>query len=121
MGSFQQPKEGETMHVLVVMIDIKAEFTERFVAAMLDDARGSVKNEPGCVRFDVIQDAENPNRIYLYEVYTDKAAFDHHLTTPHFITWRDAVQDWFAAPPVVGQGPNLFPADTDWAKNWKAS
>ena len=102
------------MHVLVVTIDIKPEFTERFITAMLDDARGSVRNEPGCVRFDVIQDGANPNRIYLYEVYADKTAFDHHLTTPHFITWRDMVQDWFASPPVVGQGPNLFPPDTTW-------
>lgn len=58
MGSFQQPaREGAIMHVLVVTIDIKPEFTERFIAAMLDDARGSVRNEPGCVRFDVIQAA----------------------------------------------------------------
>lgn len=37
------------------------------------------------------------------------------MTTPHFVRWRDAVQDWFASPPVVGAGPNLFPADADWA------
>lgn len=107
------------MHVLVVTIDIKPGFREHFVGAMLDDARGSVSAEPGCVRFDVIQDEKEPNRIYLYEVYRDRAAFDHHLTTPHFTRWRDTVQDWFASPPVVGSGPSIFPADPDWARDWK--
>lgn len=107
------------MYVLVVTIDIKPGFKERFVGAMLDDARGSVTNEPGCVRFDVIQDEERPDRIYLYEVYTSKAAFDAHCQAPHFIRWRDTVKDWFASPPLVGKGPNIFPADADWNRDWR--
>ncbi len=108
------------MYVLVVTIDIKPDRKDAFIAAMLDDARGSVRNEPGCVRFDVMQDEHNVNRIYLYEVYADRAAFDAHTKTPHFLTWQDAVKDWFATPPVVGSGPSIFPTDTDWNRNWKA-
>jgi len=108
------------MYVLVVTIDIKPQFKDRFMAEMLDDARGSVRDEPGCLRFDVIQDEKEPNRIYLYEVYADRAAFDVHMTTPHFLKWKSAVQDWFAAPPVVGAGPSVFPADCDGNKNSKA-
>jgi len=107
------------MYVLVVTIDIKPGFKEQFVAAMLEDARGSVANEPGCLRFDVIQDEQNANRIYLYEVYRDKSAFDAHTQTPHFIKWRDTVKDWLASPPVVGTGSNIFPSDADWNRNWK--
>jgi len=108
------------MYVLVVTIDIKPQFKDRFMAEMLDDARGSVRDEPGCLRFDVIQDEKEPGRIYLYEVYADRAAFDVHMTTPHFLKWKNAVQDWLAAPPVVGAGPSVFPADGDWNKNSKA-
>lgn len=107
------------MYVLVVTIDIKPGCKDRFVAAMLDDARGSVGTEPGCVRFDVMQDEKEPNRIYLYEVYRDRAAFDFHTTTPHFRTWNETVKDWFASPPVVGAGPSIFPADADWNRNWQ--
>jgi (4S)-4-hydroxy-5-phosphonooxypentane-2,3-dione isomerase len=102
------------MYVLVVTIDIKPGFKEKFLASMLDDARGSIGNEPDCVRFDVIQDEKSPNRIYLYEAYKDRAAFDYHTTTPHFLKWNETVKEWFASPPVVGAGPNLFPADIDW-------
>ncbi len=107
------------MHVLVVTIDIKPGFKEKFVEAILDDAQGSLATEPGCLRFDVIQDEQNGNRIYLYEVYTNRAAFDAHTKAPHFHRWRDTVRDWFASPPVVGSGPNIFPADAVWDKTWK--
>ncbi len=107
------------MYVLMVTIDIKPGFKDRFIQAMLDDARGSVGNEPGCVRFDVIQDQKEPNRIYLHEVYKDRAAFDAHMKTPHFLKWNDTVKDWFASPPIVGEGPSIFPADADWNRNWK--
>jgi quinol monooxygenase YgiN len=108
------------MYVLVVTIDIKPGYKDKFIAEMLEDARGSVRNEPDCVRFDVIQDEKEPNRIYLYEAYTDRAAFDYHMTTPHFLKWKDAAQDWFAAPAVVGAGQSIFPSDAEWNKNRKA-
>ena len=36
------------------------------------------------VQPDVIQDANHMDRVWLYEVYKDKAAFDAHVQTPHF-------------------------------------
>jgi quinol monooxygenase YgiN len=108
------------MYVLSVTIDIKPGYKEKFIAEMLEDARGSVRNEPDCVRFDVIQDEKEPNRIFLYEVYTDRAAFAYHMITPHFLKWKETTQDWFAAPPVVGIGQSIFPSDAEWNKHWKA-
>ena len=86
------------MQALVVTIQIKPEHREAFMEAMLDDARGSVQNEPGCLRFDVIQDAEDPNRIHLYEVYRDQAAIEAHRQAPHYTKWRETVKDWPLAP-----------------------
>ena len=37
-----------------VTIQVKPGFRDRFVEAVLDDARGSVRDEPGCFRFDVL-------------------------------------------------------------------
>ena len=50
------------MKALVVTIQIKPEFRDAFMEAMLDDARGSVQNEPGCLRFDVVEDTEGMTR-----------------------------------------------------------
>jgi quinol monooxygenase YgiN len=108
------------MYILTVTLKIKAEHREAFVEAMLGDATGSVRDEPGCLRFDVIQDEEDPNTLYLHEVYRDKTAFEAHLEAPHFLKWRETVKDWFASPPQSGKGVNIFPADKDWDRDWKA-
>jgi quinol monooxygenase YgiN len=102
------------MKVLLVTIQIKPEYRDHFIEEMLGDARGSVEDEPGCLRFDVIQDESDTNKIYLYEVYRDEAAFQSHTQAPHFIKWRDAVKDWFAAPTTVGRGNSIFPPDERW-------
>ena len=60
---------------VLVTINIKPGFKDRFMPAMLADAEGSVNNEPGCLRFDVLQDTEHSDRIYLMEEYADEAAF----------------------------------------------
>lgn len=102
------------MYVLLVTIQIQPAHREAFMESMLDDARGSVNDEPGCLRFDVLQDSKDPNKIYLYEVYRDQEAFNAHLQAPHFIRWRDTVKDWFAAPNQSVVCTNVFPTDADW-------
>ena len=104
------------MQALVVTLQIKPEHREAFMEAMLDDARGSVANEPGCLRFDVVQDLEDPNRIHLYEVYRDEAAIEAHRQAPHFVKWRDTVKDWHAADPVRRVCTTVFPPDSAWHK-----
>ena len=113
---FLSQVEEEKMHVIVATLRIKPEFRERFMEAMLDDARGSVENERGCFQFSVTQDKTDPNRIVLFEVYRDEAAFDTHKQAPHFVRWQESVKDWFAAPTEVIQGNNAFPADSTWKK-----
>src|SRR5437763_13647546 len=104
------------MYALFATIHIQPEHRDAFIAEMLGDARGSVGNEPGCFRFDVLQDDKDLNTIYLYEVYKDQAAMDAHVQTPHFIKWRDAVQDWYASPISAVTFSPIYPAPEDWTK-----
>ncbi|MCZ6677513.1 MAG: putative quinol monooxygenase [Candidatus Poribacteria bacterium] len=104
------------MYVIVEPIQIKEGHRDAFIEALLDDAKGSMNNEPGCLRFDVIQDGAEPNRIWLYEVYVDEAAFRAHLQAPHCIKCRDTVKDWSdEAPKGAGTGSsNIWPPDDAW-------
>jgi (4S)-4-hydroxy-5-phosphonooxypentane-2,3-dione isomerase len=53
---------------LLVTIKIKPGYRDAFVESLMGDARGSVNDEPGCLRFDALQDTADPNCILLYEV-----------------------------------------------------
>jgi quinol monooxygenase YgiN len=103
------------MYIVIAPIQIRQGFKEQFVQEMIADASGSAENEPGCLRFDIVQDPDEPQRIWLYEVYRDEAAFAAHQQMPHYTRWRDATADWIAGPvkAVVG-GANIWPADEDW-------
>ena len=55
-----------------------------------------MRDEPGCFRFDILEDKTNPNRFYLYEVYEDEEAhMVAHRNAPHYKKWRETVQEWF--------------------------
>jgi autoinducer 2-degrading protein len=69
--------------VLVVEFELKPENVERFHTLIVENARASVANEPGCRQFDVVRPQDAPNRIVLYEVYDDLAAFEAHIKMPH--------------------------------------
>jgi autoinducer 2-degrading protein len=71
---------------LIVEFEVKPETIERFLTLITENARKSVANEPGCRQFDVMRVQDEPNKIVLYEVYDDAAAFEAHGKTPH----RDA-------------------------------
>lgn len=85
------------MHVVIVHVHVRPEYREAFIRATLENARHTVE-EPGNVRFDVLQQADDPNRFILYEAYRDPAGMDAHKATAHYARWRDTVAEWMAEP-----------------------
>ena len=61
------------MIVLHVTAQVKPEHVKEFLEVVRYDAEHSETDEPGCLRFDLIQDRDDPNRFYFYEVYRDEA------------------------------------------------
>jgi quinol monooxygenase YgiN len=102
------------MIALVVSIKIKPGHKKAFMDSMLDDARGSNDDEPGCLRFDVLQDNSDPNKIHLYEIYRDRAAVDAHRKAPHYLKWRETVKDWFDGEVVRHEATPVYPSEGSW-------
>jgi len=77
-------------HIVLVQVTIRPELEDEFVEALLHNARESVRRDPGCLRFDVAQDKEQPARWVLYEVYDSPEAHAAHRQSAHFLAY-DAV------------------------------
>ena len=86
------------MLALIVTVKVKPAERERFLSVIEDDAICSVRDEPGCVRFEVLQDRENQDTYYFFEVYQDEAALAAHRETPHFARWNEASQSVLSGP-----------------------
>ena len=102
------------MYVLLVSLRVKPERREEFLRAAEEDGRGSREDEPGCLRFDVLQDNEDPHRLYLYEVYKDEKALEAPRAAPHFTKWRETVKDWFDGEPMRHVCSTVFPPEEAW-------
>jgi quinol monooxygenase YgiN len=101
------------MHIVHVHIHVKPDQIEAFRTATLDNARNSVQ-ELGIARFDFIQDAGDPSRFILVEVYRTPEAAVRHKGTGHYQTWRDTVAGMMAEPRAGVKYINLFPDDQGW-------
>jgi autoinducer 2-degrading protein len=105
------------MIAIWVKVKVKSERRSEFLKAIEVDALGSENDEPGCARFNVLQDAKDPNTYYFYEVYKDEAALEAHRAAPHYAVWR-AAADTLDGPTEAVRCTTVFPAATDyWFKS----
>jgi len=101
------------MFIVHVQIRVKPECVEAFKAATLANASASAQ-EPGIARFDVAQQADDPTRFVLVEVYRDADANAAHKQTEHYAVWRDTVAAMMAEPRTRVVLNNIFPEDANW-------
>jgi autoinducer 2-degrading protein len=97
------------MLALVVSLKVKPDKRTQFLEAAEDDSTCSVRDEPGCLRFDVVQDEADPNHFFFYEVYRDEAALEAHRQTPHYPRWRRAAETCLAEPSQVTRAATVLP------------
>ncbi len=86
-------------YVVVAEFLLKAGKEKEFRAAMDRHAANS-RAEPGCLAFDVCEDAEQPGRVLLYEVYRDAEAYVAHRANP---SWRRMMD---LLPSLMEPGPD---------------
>lgn len=75
------------MFAVLVTFQIKAGCMDSFLPLMKDNAATSLQKEPGCHVFDICLDG---HEVFLYELYDDRAAFNTHLTSDHFLNFDAA-------------------------------
>lgn len=70
--------------VVFVTVKLKPNSIEAFLPLIRENATASVRDEPGCHVFDIIQPKDEADTIYLYEVYAGDQAFEAHKQTSHY-------------------------------------
>jgi autoinducer 2-degrading protein len=102
------------MLILQVHIHVKPDQIEAFKTATKQNALRSTMDEPGCVRFDVLQQADDPSRFTLLEVYRSSDAAARHKETAHYNHWREVAEPLLAEPRSRLIYTNIYPPDTDY-------
>lgn len=97
------------MYVITVEFSVAPQYQQPFATAVDSQAKNSVQLETECHRFDVCVGIDDQNKFFLYEIYSDAAAFDAHLASEHFKEFNALVTPWVlnksvAAWTLRGQG-----------------
>ncbi|MDP8244300.1 MAG: antibiotic biosynthesis monooxygenase [Candidatus Hinthialibacter antarcticus] len=101
------------MYVVCVTVYVVPGKENEFIEATSLNHKGT-RQEPGNLRFDVLQANDDPARFFLYEAYRSEDDFKAHQQTNHYLTWRETVQDWMAKKREGVKHTSLFPTDGDW-------
>jgi quinol monooxygenase YgiN len=101
------------MHIVLVNIHVKPEVVDDFIQATTENARNSIQ-EPGIFRFDFIQQADDPTRFMLVEVYYKPDDQVKHRETSHYKAWKVLADEMITEPRVGIKYKNLYPAGQDW-------
>jgi len=101
------------MFIVHIHVHVKPEYVEAFKQASVANARESLK-EPGVARFDLIQQADDPTRFMLLEVYRSVEDAGKHKETPHYKRWNEVVGPMMAEPRSRIIYRNIYPDESGW-------
>jgi quinol monooxygenase YgiN len=101
------------MFIVCVHAHVKAESVAEFRQATVENARSSVQ-EPGILRFDVVEQQDDATRFVLMEAYRTPEAAAAHKETAHYAKWRDVVASMMAEPRHSVKYNAVFPDPESW-------
>ena len=102
------------MICMLIEVHVKPSALEEFLKIIKHDAVHSVSDEPGCMRFDVLRDNDDPLKFHFYEVYKDEAARSAHRQMPHFAEWAKFIKHGLDREIVRHATTNFHPTDAEW-------
>jgi len=85
------------MYALTVTAHVRENEADTFVQKTLECARATRK-EDGNIRYDILQDEDDPSCFVIYEVYRTKDDFLLHRETPHSIKWKAETESLMTRP-----------------------
>ncbi len=82
------------MYAVSVVFTIKQEHVDSFRTLIKEHAARTFEREVGCRRFDIGFDSNNLSRVFLYELYEDREAFELHSKADYLEDFFAKASDW---------------------------
>ncbi len=103
------------MFTAIAAVRIKPGMRDEFVRLIEPNARGAA-SEPGCIRFDLIQDRSDDHLVWFVEYYHSEEDFHIHQKTPHFLEWHPHLVRMLdsVVPNTESLGDSIYPPQGGW-------
>jgi len=80
--------QKDTMLIRISEIEIDSNYLDKYNAILIEEARASVKLEPGVIAIYPMNQQDHPTEIRILEIYKNREAYESHLKTAHFLKYK---------------------------------
>jgi quinol monooxygenase YgiN len=80
--------QRNAMMIRISEIEIDSNYLEEYKTILKEESRASVTVEPGVISIYPMYQKENPAQVRILEIYANREAYESHLKTPHFQTYK---------------------------------
>jgi quinol monooxygenase YgiN len=80
--------QKNNMMIRISEIEIDSNHLKEYIAILKEESRASVKLEPGVISIYSMYEKEKPTQVRILEIYASREAYESHLKTPHFQTYK---------------------------------
>ena len=94
--------------VRIAELEIDPVQLEAYKIALKQEIEISIRVEPGVLTLYAVSLKEHPEQIRLFETYRDAAAYESHLQSPHFKTYKDKTRQMVKLLRLVETEPILL-------------
>jgi len=84
---------GPLMYTLILFNKVLPEHVDAFIEGMRVCAEAT-NQEAGCIRYEAMQDVDDPTVICLFQVFKDEAAYQFHQDAEHHRVWIALSGGW---------------------------
>jgi quinol monooxygenase YgiN len=94
--------------VRIAELEIDPGQLDAYKLALKEEIETSIRVEPGVLMLYAVSLKEHPEQIRLLETYRDTAAYESHLQSPHFKTYKDRTRQMVKLLSLVETEPILL-------------
>lgn len=84
----QKVFSSDEMMIRISEIGIDSVYLNEYIRILKEESEASVRLEQGVISIYPMFQKENPTEIRILEIYANKKAYESHLQTPHFKTYK---------------------------------
>lgn len=91
--------------VRLSQITVAPEQLDNYNAFLKEEIEASMRLEPGVLSLYAVSEKENPNKITILEIYQNKAAYQSHIKTPHFLKYKEGTLEMVQELELIDVNP----------------
>ena len=80
--------DADQMIFRIAEIEVHPQYLDDYIQAASAISTASIKNEPGVISLIPMQIKDEPNKIRILEIYASQEAYQQHISTEHFKTYK---------------------------------